>query len=320
MKVSNSKTMNAPGVVALGLVLLLASALTIAGSTNEASAANCAVNGQGDARRSGNVATVSSSSEVSCDGAVGASSSSDRWVAYCGALGDWVAGSSVEISFVEEVVTGTPTPIVGGGSSTGLINGPVAETFRWSVKCTSATGTSREFFLLLAGSEVPVDPMVVRQAAEARLVMPDLVVAGSPPLDDPDRFSVVRIPTWLWIEHPWLPMSETESDGGVTVTVTATPTKVTWDPGDGNDPFVCDDAGTAWRRGMKESDADCFHVYTRSSAGQPDNAFQLTSTVEWVLTWSVNSVDQGPYDTYEPSLTFSHRVGEILSVSASRPG
>ncbi len=101
-----------------------------------------------------------------------------------------------------------------------------------------------------------------------------------------------------------------------TVTVTATPISVTWDPGDGSASVVCDDAGVAWQPGLGDDDTDCSYTYTQSSAGEADDAYRLSATVAWDLTWTINGIDQGRFATYEPTTTVDHRVGEIQSVGS----
>ncbi len=210
------------------------------------------------------------------------------------------------------------TPIGGVGDATNPVTGtPMTEDgHRWSVQCTNAAGRFFEYGIGIPAGETPVDPVTVRNSAVASLAMPAPAMAANPPLDDPDRFSVVRIPTWFWIADPWEPITSTASDGGITVTVTATPISVTWDPGDGSASVVCDDAGVAWQPGLGDDDTDCSYTYTQSSAGEADDAYRLSATVAWDLTWTINGIDQGRFATYEPTTTVDHRVGEIQSVGS----
>jgi hypothetical protein len=236
-----------------------------------------------------------------------------RWAAYCDRFGKWRPSNTVELVRGEEVVSGS-TASVGDATQPVTIE-VTTKSYRWSVKCDSPDGFN-EYAITVPDGEAPVDPISVRYDALAKLTIPEPALGGSPPLDDPDRFSVVRVPTWLWITHPWQPQTATASDGAVSVSVTATPTDVTWDPGDGQPPFTCPDAGRPWTKGKPDSAMTCGHTYLRSSAGQPNDAFQLTATVNWSLTWSVNGADQGQFDTYQATLTITHQVGEILSVSS----
>jgi len=70
------------------------------------------------------------------------------------------------------------------------------------------------------------------------------------------------------------------------VTATATPVSVTWHPGDGS-TVTCQGAGAPYTSADNPAAAspDCGHTYTRSSAGQPGGAFQVTATITWDITW-----------------------------------
>jgi hypothetical protein len=56
--------------------------------------------------------------------------------------------------------------------------------------------------------------------------------------------------------------------------------------GDGSE-VVCKTAGTPYESeyGLKDS-PDCGHTYTLTSAGQPDDAYTVTATSSWVVTWA----------------------------------
>jgi len=77
----------------------------------------------------------------------------------------------------------------------------------------------------------------LRDAAQARIEPPVPTVGASP--NGADIIGIVQVPTWFWSESSWEPITETESQGGVTVTVTATPGSLTFNPGDGKEPAVC---------------------------------------------------------------------------------
>ena len=64
------------------------------------------------------------------------------------------------------------------------------------------------------------------------------------PALNPPTAQLVGVPTWLWVDGPWAPVSATAAVGAVTATVTATPVEVVWDTGDGT-TLTCD-AGTPY--------------------------------------------------------------------------
>jgi hypothetical protein len=112
---------------------------------------------------------------------------------------------------------------------------------------------------------------------------------GITPEPGPDSIGLVGMPVWLWAKdpdsHTFGPATASASAGGITVTATARVDQVTWDMGDG-DTVTCTTAGTPYTAayGNKRS-PDCGHVYTTSSAAQPDQRYTVTATSDWVITW-----------------------------------
>ena len=123
------------------------------------------------------------------------------------------------------------------------------------------------------------------------------------------------MPTWLWIadpdEHTVGPITRTASAGAVTVTATGRLARVVWDMGE--DEVTCTSPGTAWdpSRGGGPSPT-CQYVYGRSSARQPDLAYQVTATSHWEITWAGG----GEQGTIEMPLERSTevRVAEIQAL------
>jgi hypothetical protein len=127
--------------------------------------------------------------------------------------------------------------------------------------------------------------VVARQAvSQLRLDSPRI---GSNPA--PGTAQLVSLPTWLWIGPAgWGARSATATVPGVSVTATATPTTVSWSMGDGSSTVTCRGPGTVFPAGgdPKASSPDCGHTYTRSSAGQPGEAFGVTATITWAISWA----------------------------------
>jgi hypothetical protein len=98
------------------------------------------------------------------------------------------------------------------------------------------------------------------------------------------------MPVWMWAKNPNAhtvgPITESASAGGITVMATATVLDITWDMGDGTE-VVCETAGTPYKPSYGRKDSpDCGHTYKKSSAGQTDDAYTVTATSSWVITWS----------------------------------
>ncbi len=179
-----------------------------------------------------------------------------------------------------------------------------------------AGGTLR----ILSGPELGVagpDPFALRAEALAKVVLPELVLGSNPPHDTPDRFGVVRIPTWFWMEPSnFDPITESASDGAgiMTVTVTATPLYADWDPGDGATPERCFNAGVAWVSGLPEDATTCFHTYTYPSVDEPGNEYTVAVELVWEYTWSIDGAPQPAFGGTTTAESFPYAVGEIQAV------
>lgn len=126
----------------------------------------------------------------------------------------------------------------------------------------------------------------------------------------PDRTGLVGVPVWLWTEvapTTWGPNSATAAVPGLSVTATAQVTQIAWDMGDGRTE-VCTNAGTPWFEGGVESPT-CDHVYEAPSVGQPDDAYTVTATSTWEVTWTGGGTFGAL--TVTRSSTTPVRIGEL---------
>ncbi len=154
----------------------------------------------------------------------------------------------------------------------------------WYAIACSSGGQVMTIDVQRTGRTGPDIPGLIREA-EAALVVPEPALRLAPP---DTVFHLVGIPTWLAIDPvTYQAAPSTKSDRGVTITVTATPTEIRWNPGDGTPPFTCDGSGRIWQRGMREGTSDCTHTFQRSStsADAPDAQYTLTVTTTWSRVW-----------------------------------
>ena len=91
----------------------------------------------------------------------------------------------------------------------------------------------------------------------------------------------VGVPVWLWTQ-PWTAQSATASAGGISVTVTAKISKVTWAMGDGS-KVVCATRGTPvrrrpWGSGTRLTAATCTRGPPRA---QPGAKYTVTARALW---------------------------------------
>jgi hypothetical protein len=182
-----------------------------------------------------------------------------------------------------------------------------ADQEAWREFACSAPGSASASFGVSGNG---VSPENVAAVAKSRLRLPSPTLAANP-----QRLQLVQLPTWLWLSSGWAPVSATASVPGLAVTAIATPTSVTWSMGDGS-IVTCMGAGTPYaaRTAPEASSPDCGHVYRRSSANQAGQAFPVTATVHWTVSWS--GAGQGgtfPDITTTGSATF--RVAESQALN-----
>jgi hypothetical protein len=128
----------------------------------------------------------------------------------------------------------------------------------------------------------------------------------------------VGLPVWLWTAvtpGTWGPLSATETDGGITVTITARARAIVWDMGDGN-RVTCTNPGTPYRaRYGLASSPTCGYTYTRPSvtAERPHGRYTVTATTHWTVTWSGGG-QSGVLNPTSQSQT-SVEIGEIQVVT-----
>lgn len=123
---------------------------------------------------------------------------------------------------------------------------------------------------------------------------------------------LVGLPVWMWTRvsaATWGPSSATAAVPGLLVTATAKASKIVWRMGDG-DSVTCTGPGTPYsaERGNRKS-PDCGHTYTASSAGESGNAYRVTATTTWDVTW-VGGGATGALTTTRTSATTA-QIGEM---------
>ena len=166
--------------------------------------------------------------------------------------------------------------------------------------------------LLVIGDGPPVDPVVLRDRAAARIdpVLPTPLT--SPPWDEIP--SVVHMPIWMWLPPgEWLVAEESEVANFVTVVVQARPADHTWVFGDGSTVVCADGPGVAWSPGRDGSEASCSHLFTQAN---PDG-YAASVTVRWVFHWWLNGNDMGDFGELARESTFVVPVSEIQVIEIS---
>lgn len=159
------------------------------------------------------------------------------------------------------------------------------------------------------------DPAQLAEDALDRVPVPAPAVQLNPKAE---QTQVVNVETWLSIDpSQWKPVSATASAGGVTVTTTASPERVVWKMGNG-DQVVCMGPGTSYDASKPAAGqaTDCGYTYRGSSASEPGGQYQVSATVEWSVRWSAAGVaGAGVLGPMNRTTTVPVRVAEIQTLN-----
>lgn len=187
-----------------------------------------------------------------------------------------------------------------------------SETGRWLHKrCNGAETAVGGDFLVPERNRPPLDPAVLARQARESVAIPEPPISTSP---QADRQLYTRVRTWLWLDPAWWrSYSATADAGGVSTTVSARPVRAVWSMGDGA-TTTCDGAGTVWRSGLPDSATTCSYEYKNSSAGRRDNAYTMTVTVEFAVSWSSTIGSGGTLAPVTRSVSRPVQVGEIQAI------
>ena len=158
-----------------------------------------------------------------------------------------------------------------------------------------------------AGCPTITTPATLAQTAFRQLVFLPPAFHRSP--DETKKingmpYTWVNLWTYVWTSQAsWRPMSKTATtaNGAVWATVTATPTTLTYTPGDGHAPAVCNGPGRPW------VDSDEFNPPSRGACGyQYTDYSRHTLTATLTESWSISWVGSGGTSgTITPPMTAS---------------
>jgi hypothetical protein len=147
-----------------------------------------------------------------------------------------------------------------------------------------------------AGPTAPDPALELALRLRSRLRISMAGIRTAPPLG---KAAIVGIATWLWVERSGAEvLSATETQGPLTVTVSAIPSGVDWDTGDGHQ-LHCDGIGSPFVPGRSDpyQRPACSHAYAyRSTRTDPQGTYQLRASITYHVSWSANTGQGGPLD------------------------
>jgi hypothetical protein len=159
--------------------------------------------------------------------------------------------------------------------------------------CTNAAGEEiRNEIIVYQPGVTVVDAAALAAYAYRDLPLGLPSVSLSPPAD---ADQLVGIATWLWVDAgPWSARRATASVPGLSATVIATPDRLVWRPGDGNE-VVCPGPGVPYdpARPADGQRTDCSHTYQRSSGREPGGRFTAEVQLVWRVTWESSNGRRG---------------------------
>ena len=165
----------------------------------------------------------------------------------------------------------------------------------------------------------PPDPAVLAQQAYGELTLPKPVAKRSPPEGNSDPqygglpYTWVGIWTYIW-SGEWQPLTRTVELRGVSATVTATPTALIFDPGDGSAPVTCAGPGRPWTEADGSSPPSagaCGHMYR---AVTPAGPLTATTSIQWSVAWTSNVGAGGTFPALTTQTSSSFLVEQIQVV------
>jgi hypothetical protein len=148
---------------------------------------------------------------------------------------------------------------------------------------------------------------------------------GIEPIDD--LGAIVKVDNWYWLETGSTPITATGSLLNATATITATPTLITSDWGDGT-VTTCNAPGIAFgavnhpvllRERDPAPDGGCSYRYLHNSSKQPNRKFTVTHTITWNATWTTNDGLTGTFQPVTRQTTTQLAVDNLVSILGKAP-
>ncbi|GAA4992931.1 hypothetical protein GCM10023205_76980 [Yinghuangia aomiensis] len=156
-----------------------------------------------------------------------------------------------------------------------------------------------------AAATMTPEELARRALSKLRLLPPPMHLTPGP-----GKTGLVSLPVWLWVDanaNTWGPASDTDADGPLSLTLTAAVERIVWDMGDG-DTVTCTTPGVPYDPAYGDRmSPECGYAYQHISKGQPNDAFTVTATTHWKVTWTASTGATGTI----PGVTRTSTVGDI---------
>jgi hypothetical protein len=157
-----------------------------------------------------------------------------------------------------------------------------------------------------AAPTVTPEQLARRVLASITLLPADIQIAP-----DPGGSGLVGLPVWMWTTvnaNTWGPITASDTDAGLTVSLTAQAVSIVWSMGDGGRVF-CDNPGTPYEAefGDRRSPNCGYDRYNTPGV------YPVTATTTWQVSWAGGG-ESGVITIVRQSQT-TVRIGELLVVT-----
>lgn len=196
------------------------------------------------------------------------------------------------------------------------LNGEQVQILRDCVDADTGEYVSIDDIIIVPPLVPQADAGELASMARSRLPLP-LPAARMSPAGD----QTVNLESWLWVDN-WVTQTRSATAGGVTSVVVATPVEQRWTFGSPSEKKICTDAGTPYdlSRQPSEQSTTCSYTFRHSSAGQPGDAFRVTVTLVWHVTWTSNIGAGGDLGFVSRTSIIPTRVAEHQALNDSGSG
>ena len=178
----------------------------------------------------------------------------------------------------------------------------------------SPTAEAYAFWSPNAPAPSAVDPAALATTAFKKLTIASPTAGRYPAGHEQDGTAFVPLGYDVWLWSASAPQTATAVDGKVSATATATPSMLTFDPGDGGSAVVCKSLGTVWQPGDARygpSPSGCQYVYTKTSADEPQEKVTGTWTVSWSVSWTSSTGATGTLPSVTSTTTDRFHVDRV---------
>ncbi|EFC82850.1 hypothetical protein [Parafrankia sp. EUN1f] len=133
--------------------------------------------------------------------------------------------------------------------------------------------------------------------------------------------AVVHVPLWFAVPGgQWSPVDASARTPEVTLTVTATPVALRFEPGDGARSVTCPGPGEVYAPGAPEPEHPpaCSYTYTDASSIAPGGVWSARLLIDWEVTWAASDGQTGTLPPMATVAAVPVVVREIQAIERAR--